>query len=785
MSHILIKFEEVIVYRNDAWWGSADWQFKAFVQNKSLVPAGKTYSVKSPMRLKLDDAFSDLVDVSKLSDKDTLNLRLEVMRIKMTGDKDMGSIKLKLRYPFEQAKVLHLVSSAVPTLTGSKVNNYRLKLSVSLSGTTPGAGATPQSELYVSRQVTGSKTFTTLGGSEVIPRVELCPVIPTPNALDLPPRPKMPDGLAAGKVMDAADPVELKGNLDLNALYNPSVIPFLNPATDGFAKKVARVAVTYLEPGNLDTSHLHWKVKSGPLKIHGTDSGVTEIKVYGDHEQYSDDDAPGSIAVTLGKDGVELALFRCFVGPVKHIPFRANIFNIRGGKGSPRVSPNDVKKHIELANVLMWQSGMLMVPDEAKGRWNGAVATGHPGIFRIWLSKAKKDLTKGVNANIEIKALAMNFNPGVMHLAYLKSVVGDPAGVATERPQLDGKKEKVDGTPSASWRQPSGVKPDKAAEAVEMLTMPSSNARGTSDFDKKIAKRRAWKKPEDAWKGLFGVILNDYVDPGNEDWPQLIAHEVGHVLGLRHRGNGATDKSKLPGSDDEVNDPTGTGYPLEENVMCYGFDRSQDFDLVQSKVIRRHPVTKTIKVEAGNFYVERGGNKVPHFSQGDAQWGTRTLGSGSSISAKGCAITSLAMIMVYYGRSNVTPKTLDEFLDANNGYAGNSVKWAKALEHDAGDVALSYNAGIEGEDEIDEAVVEYLEQDRPLLARVDYEDDAGDTYNHFVVIVGKTGDGYYIMNDPATQQGDGTADPSDKNLIEKTTRHSGYKLVMVHKIAPS
>jgi hypothetical protein len=135
--------------------------------------------------------------------------------------------------------------------------------------------------------------------------------------------------------------------------------------------------------------------------------------------------------------------------------------------------------------------------------------------------------------------------------------------------------------------QPSGVPPDGPAVKVTMQTMPGST-RGTSKADKDYLKARSL--PAGSFDQLFGLIMPDYTVPSDPDWGQTVAHETGHVLGLRHRGNPG---NKTPGpSADGINDPAGVGYPWLQNTMCYGYAQSQDLDIIQSMVIRRHPVLK-------------------------------------------------------------------------------------------------------------------------------------------------------------------------------------------------
>ena len=84
------------------------------------------------------------------------------------------------------------------------------------------------------------------------------------------------------------------------------------------------------------------------------------------------------------------------------------------------------------------------------------------------------------------------------------------------------------------------------------------------------------------------------------------AHEIGHMLGLHHRGSGqAPDITVMGPSIDRVNHLSGPnvgkGHPWDENIMGYSaYDRAQDFDLIQAKVMRRHPLLKLRRLTAGS-----------------------------------------------------------------------------------------------------------------------------------------------------------------------------------------
>ena len=176
--------------------------------------------------------------------------------------------------------------------------------------------------------------------------------------------------------------------------------------------------------------------------------------------------------------------------------------------------------------------------------------------------------------------------------------------------------------------------------------------------------------------------------------------------------------------------------------------------------------------------------RVPHFSQGDPRWASRTLGSHATIQRKGCAITSVAMILKFFGR-NVTPGTLDEYLDSAGGYDGDSVKWTVAGRcGQTSQNKLSYSRKRDNPEELKALLAERVGINLPTMVRVDYGTDPDITYNHFVVCVGVTAQNEFVMNDPATREGDGYANLCDDNIIQRTHRKSGYRIVQLDWYGP-
>ncbi len=169
--------------------------------------------------------------------------------------------------------------------------------------------------------------------------------------------------------------------------------------------------------------------------------------------------------------------------------------------------------------------------------------------------------------------------------------------------------------------------------------------------------------------------------------------------------------------------------------------------------------------------------RVRHFSQGDERWAANVLGRNQTIRRSGCAITCIAMILRHSGR-DVDPGTMDAFLDANEGYVDDSVKWNVAGECGAGsDDGLVYGRMTGTTDQLRSAIHDRLSENRPTMVRVDYGSDTNLKYNHFVLAVGRTVNGNIIMNDPATRHGDGYLTPEPDHLIETTGRKQGYDIV--------
>jgi len=149
---------------------------------------------------------------------------------------------------------------------------------------------------------------------------------------------------------------------------------------------------------------------------------------------------------------------------------------------------------------------------------------------------------------------------------------------------------------------------------------------------------------------------------------------------------------------------------------------------------------------------------VPYFNQCDDRWGNDTMGTPyCTLCSCGCAVTSVVMVLNYYGVhasdisfndyyvNDTNPKDLNKWLKENKGYLDDFIIWSSVEKYsDAEEMGIDF---VEDElynwpggiNVIDVDVVrEEIESGHPVIVNVG---------GHWVVITGIEGDTYYI-NDP-------------------------------------
>ena len=131
---------------------------------------------------------------------------------------------------------------------------------------------------------------------------------------------------------------------------------------------------------------------------------------------------------------------------------------------------------------------------------------------------------------------------------------------------------------------------------------------------------------------------------------------------------------------------------------------------------------------------------VPVMSQQDPAWGAAPLGTSATdtIASSGCAITSVTMMLRYYGM-NTDPGALNSWLTANGGYAfDDALVWDSITAYTGGRVAFSQWTGA------DLGLIQsQLDAGRPVVAEVQLNGN-----QHFVLITGYTANAGLQINDP-------------------------------------
>ena len=153
---------------------------------------------------------------------------------------------------------------------------------------------------------------------------------------------------------------------------------------------------------------------------------------------------------------------------------------------------------------------------------------------------------------------------------------------------------------------------------------------------------------------------------------------------------------------------------------------------------------------AGNLDMSKRGSQmadikldIAPLSQVDDRWRYEKLGtSNSTIGGYGCLITSVSMMLKYFG-FDTDPSRLNKLLIANGGYhEGNLFVW-NSLKVFYPPVTFGYRYDYAALDKIDEQ----LAAGRPAIIQVDFVPSTSAIDEHWVLVVGKQGSDY-IINDP-------------------------------------
>jgi len=566
-NRIKIIFATVDVRRESPRWGPSEWTFRATVAGQAVGDPTVRFPAIVREEIALPEVtWSHIVDISAL---DRIEISFTGTAVAESGTHNLGRVQWVMRW-----------GNRVFGQQERDLTNRFFTLTVRVEVEVEGAfGTHPENAIYASREVSGQRIWTTASGRRMIARLEFCEVRPAMGDAAMPPRPGQPAG-AGPEVRNGRGRRRIRPTDPINFIHNPPVIPILT-AAEANNQTAACIEWTYYRPAALGFTEtddrLRWSKVSvadgGDIEFVGGDRGLI-IYVRGTHE--------GEVRLECRMEGVVLATYRALVRQIRDIPYRVNILNGPPG-AQPFSRPEDVQQHLQVANIFLRQLGLQLVPNTDPPTDGASTTPGINGIFRISVPAGR---TVNVQGDYP-PCTRLNFRPNVVNIAYIHSdywldggVVQHGFGMASDfsGSTLPGTRVTDRGTPSTSWIRPSGIRPDGEPRTVRMRVF-----RGN--------QRRSSPATGPDYSQLFGFyVTNLSGSPTSEmgilTYAGTIAHELGHILTLRHRiGDG----------NDQLSRPPGTNLMHGTNASTL----AQDLDIIQARAILGCPVVRTPAAPAG------------------------------------------------------------------------------------------------------------------------------------------------------------------------------------------
>jgi hypothetical protein len=362
------------------------------------------------------------------------------------------------------------------------------------------------------------------------------------------PKPDKPTQVAIDPVSSPA-PVDPSG--DINQIHTPATIVIEDAPT---LKNVAIIKAVGGE--GEDPDQLVWYIKN--VKENGDDDpNATEVRAEfwkpdaSPREKNQGDKVfltgknPGRIRLEVrfkedGDNGPVKETYEAWVDKLKILPVRINLLKgTTPGKGT-KITDKLASLHLMQANIYLRQAGILALQDA--GQPNPKTLAIDPKLVFEPPDDRRFEL---LNTNAKTK---------VAQISYIQKLQG--AGTRGICFTIPGNTSFQDEDPKI-----------KLKYRIVLNAQPEEKTMDT------IAKQLL--DDPDIW----GVIIGDGADTSVQDnntYAMAIAHELGHLMNLRHR---SLDESVL-GRD-------GLGQPDAANLMSYGgYPTRGDFDLIQTRVMR-------------------------------------------------------------------------------------------------------------------------------------------------------------------------------------------------------
>jgi len=361
---------------------------------------------------------------------------------------------------------------------------------------------------------------------------------------------------------------DLGAGQPINAAVNPAAF-IIQDSAQVTENTAAIVRLTRFEgmtlPITADDPRVKWEIVSlggqGQfLAVNGTpdDKGLF-VRVYGTQA--------GRVQLKVSlKDGDrfrEVETYDALVVNERTIPFRVQLLTDTNGVGTV-VTPQQAQAQIAVANQMLREIGVRLVPDTDATRTDGADAVPNmPGYFRARVSNAlvRDVVTKqgGGQGNDDLAA-GINHRDKVLQIVYLQNLLyeDDPFGV-----NHYGSIGYTVNSPGNTQNSVNATYRLSAQEAAKQWTMSLLNTQGGG-------------LSPDNWS----LLIDNYFGDGGLNavaYASVLAHEVGHILGFKHRGDTSD------GIPDRAQWANVLSIPGEQGAAVY--KQKDDFDLLQALAV--------------------------------------------------------------------------------------------------------------------------------------------------------------------------------------------------------
>ena len=345
----------------------------------------------------------------------------------------------------------------------------------------------------------------------------------------------------------------------------------------------------------------------------------TKIQIFGTKE--------GDVLIQPYSGGFGYGMFRANVVTLKKIKYRASRIFI---KAKPPAPPNpavigrkptaehsDIEKHFKVVNIYLRPAGIEMIPDDSA---EVASNTGNNKVGQTALDAKVVTVTKAKNGHFDVEvndpamtfqaadgdergAIRVNTRNEVVSFAFIHSEAGGSSVLATAKlcpanhapktrarqpegaPNQSGTPKAYRrtnftlsdlGTPSSSLKSKTGIPPNTPADKVDMVVLfPDVNWQPATPATRDVNLLWGVIVPTTNIDSSSSVVAGDAASLILA-YANTLAHELGHIFGLGHRGNTSAS----------VND--GLAVPTNENLMhpTNPPPQAENVDIIQVKGIR-------------------------------------------------------------------------------------------------------------------------------------------------------------------------------------------------------